>query len=212
MANERERTIWETVFGALAGVAGTVGFNSLFDVAKNRLQASITRTANEIVNDGGRISLVRDIMALKNSPEPMDAHAGEQVRLWLIQAQRETATGTITEGEIVNLLLKFPPNQSDDRKTVLRGLGSLPTYGDFIATMGMLRHDNVMQYAIKLAERLRSSGGTIIDDDLHAIRQALRTSLERFADGANRTAETISPHVQDLTAALRRFRESRRRA
>ena len=191
MANERERTIWEIIIGTLAGAAGTMGVTALTEALKSHAQTAVTKKAG-------------DLMALKISSKPGDANAGENVRLWLIRAQRETANGAITEGEIVNLLNKISgPGQ---RIVVLRGLGSLPDYEDFIATMGILRHDNVMQFAIKLAERMRTTGGGIIDDDLRAIRDAVGSSLGRTAETINTLAGAARPGVRNLTDMLRRIR------
>jgi hypothetical protein len=203
MANERERTIWEIVFSTLAATAGTMGVTALAEALKNHAQTAVTKKANDLINDTGRPMLMRDLMALVVSSKPGDAEAGENVRLWLIRAQRETANGTITEGEIVNLLNKISgPGQ---RVLVLRGLGKLPSYEDFIATMGILRHDNVMQFAIKLAERMRTTGGGIIDDDLRAIRDAVGFSLGRTAEIINTVAGAARPGVRNLTEMLRRI-------
>jgi len=203
MANERERTIWEIVFSTLAATAGTMGVTALAEALKNHAQTAVTKKANDLINDTGRPMLMRDLMALKISSKPGDAAAGENVRLWLIRAQRETANGAITEGEIVNLLNKLSgPGQ---RILVLRGLGSLSDYEDFIATMGILRHDNAMQFAIKLAERMRTTGGGIIDDDLRAIRDAVGFSLGRTAEIINTVAGAARPGVRNLTEMLRRI-------
>jgi hypothetical protein len=200
MADEREKKIWEVILSGLAGVAGTVGATELVEALKQHAKTAVTRRANELLNDTGRPALMRDLMALRISSSTKDTKAGEQVRQWLIRAQGETTTGTLTEGDIVNLLNKLGPGS---RITVLRGLGTLPSYEDFIATMGILQHDNVMQLAIKIAERMRATGGNILDEDLQAIREAMQTSLRTFTANINTGAGMLRPSIRTLTEVLR---------
>jgi hypothetical protein len=201
MADEKEKTMWEVIFSALAGVAGTVGFNSLIEALRNHVQTAVVKKAKDLVSDTGRPALMRDLMAMRLSADAKDSAAAENIRQWLIRAECETATGIITEGDIVNLLNQL---QQGPRTTVLRGLGSLPTYEEFIATMGILRHDNAMQYVIKIAERMRA-GENIIDDDLRAIRETVEASLKRVAININTAAGMVRPSIRSLTDALRRI-------
>jgi hypothetical protein len=203
MADERERTIFEVITGTILGALGVEGVHEITKALGRRVQAAATKKADELTDDHGeRTDIMIDVAEMMISKDQKTREAGEQIRKWFIRAHDDHV-----EGDITNLFRKFPAEKSAKRKTVFRVLGGLPSYEDFMATViTFLHHDNLLQEALKIAERMRNTGGNILDEDLRAIHHVVSTSLRNSVSVADTAAGAVRPSIQNLTAALRRIR------
>ena len=186
-----------------AGTLATLGVEAAARAFRSHLSTAVVQKANELMNDGGsRIDILADVATLMTDADADKRKVGNQARLFFIEAQRRHE-----EGDLNTLLRRFPPEKADKRIVVLQMLGGLDNYEEFAATIkSMLSHDNVMQKALKIAERMESAGGGIINDDLRKIREMAASSLEKVANNVNSIAGAARPNVRDLTATLRRIR------
>jgi hypothetical protein len=206
MANEK--TIWENILSIVLGALGTVGVAEAMKGISQHVQVAATRKAKDFMTDSGeRTGILVDIAKLMDSKEPGAAAAGEKVRKWFIQAHEDHL-----EGKLTNLFRKFSSGRANERMMVFRVLGGLDTYEDFMATvMAILDHDNLLQVMLETADRAKDTGGNILSDDAHKLRELARTSLSKFAGSTNDAARALTPRIQNITDSLRRFRERRAR-
>lgn len=200
MANDK--TVWEEILAALVGALGTVGVGELVKFAKNRVQAAAIKKADDLLDDhGSRTAILTDVATLMKSPDEKTAKAGNQVREWFIQAERDHL-----EGEITDLFRKFPENKADDRRLVFEVLGGLDSYDAFIATVTtFLKHDNLFQLMLKAAENAKKAGGSLFGEDVRKIQELAKGLLKGIGNSANDAAGVLLPHVQNLNNFLRRL-------
>jgi hypothetical protein len=161
MPNEKEEKA--TLVGVIGGMLAMVGLDAAWNFAKQKGTDFVKAKADEVLNGKHRGPIGADILR-------MPLVDTQNLRAWLARARAENK-----DGRIMHLLSKIDPDpdRKVGRQPELKTLNSLASYEEFLQVVEIFNHDDLLQMAKKLRNRIRENGGTILREDVHDFEQVM---------------------------------------